>query len=155
MDDLLDVSEIVVGRRQLERRPVDVADVVRAAIERVAPEAEARGIVMELTCAPLALVLGDADRLRQVMANLLGSAVMVAPAGGRVDVALAVEGERVHVQVRDAAGADTLAHGGRGLAIARYLVELHGGAVHAEPGASRIVELPLLDGAHPVAARAG
>src|SRR5207245_320475 len=170
VEDLLYGSRIISGKLRLEVRPVALAPVVQAAVEVVRPAAEAKGLELQAVLdAEVGLVTGDSERLKQVVWNLASNAVKFTPKGGRVEVRLArVEGH-VEITVRDtgqgirpdflphifqrfeqAASTPTRAHGGLGLglAIVRHIVELHGGAVHAEsPGEGRgavfTVRLPL------------
>ncbi|HLY39251.1 MAG TPA: response regulator [Candidatus Binatia bacterium] len=154
VDDLLDVSRIVTGKLRLNTRLVDLAPIIDAAIESIAATAEAKGVrIVRSLDTPTALVLGDADRLQQVVWNLLSNAVKFTPAAGRVDVGLAAVGTDVTVRVADtgqgirpdfvphvferfrqADASSTRATGGLGLglAIVRHLVELHGGSVGVE-----------------------
>ena len=168
--DLLDISRIVAGKLRIELRPLNLVAVVNAAVESARPEAAARGIRLETTVdEDAAEVEGDAERLQQVLANLLSNALKFTPSGGSVEVCLERDRARARIAVRDtgpgiaadilpyvfdrfrqADSSETRAHGGLGLglAIVRHLVELHRGTVRAEsggtaPGATLIVELPL------------
>jgi CheY-like chemotaxis protein len=168
--DLLDVSRIVSGKLQIERQPVDLRQVIRAATDAVRAEAEARSIALVSDLDPAAAaVTGDPDRLQQVVWNLLSNAVKFTPQGGRVEERLARDGGQAVITVTDtgqgippeflphvferfrqADGSSTRAHGGLGLglAIVRHLVELHGGRVTAASegagkGATFTVHLPL------------
>ena len=154
INDLLDVSRVISGKLRMEQKPVDVAGVVSAAIEAIRPAARGREIELSVTMAPLRLeVLGDADRLQQIVWNLASNAVKFTPRGGRVDVTVEERKGAVHIVVSDTGvGIDpaflpyvfdrfrqgdsstTRAQGGLGLglAIVRYLVDLHGGSVTAE-----------------------
>jgi PAS domain S-box-containing protein len=169
--DLLDVSRIITGKLRLEVRPIDLAPVVEAGVDAVRSSAEAKEINIELDLPPgLPRVLGDPDRLQQVVWNLVSNAVKFTPQQGRIVVRLAKEDSHVAFQVRDsgkgitpdflpfvfdrfrqADSTSTRSHGGLGLglAIVRHLVELHGGTVDAESGgegqgAVFTVNLPLL-----------
>jgi signal transduction histidine kinase/ActR/RegA family two-component response regulator len=169
INDLLDVSRVISGKLRLDHKPVDLAAVVSAAIEAIRPAARGREIELAVTVAPLRLeVLGDADRLQQVVWNLASNAVKFTPRGGRVDVSVDEKNDAVQVTVSDTgAGIDpaflpyvfdrfrqgdsstTRAQGGLGLglAIVRHLVDLHGGSVTAySPGRDRgtrfVVTLP-------------
>jgi len=169
IDDLLDMSRIVSGKLRLEMRAVDIAGVVEGALESVGPTAEAKGVALEREVEPRAgLVLGDPDRLQQVLWNLLSNAVKFTPPGGRVRVAARRSGSSVEVSVSDtgegirpeflaqiferfrqadASAARRHAGLGLGLSIVRSLVELHGGSVSASSegeghGATFTVRLP-------------
>ena len=168
--DLLDISRIVAGKLRIELRPLNLVAVINTAVESARPEAAARGIRLEMTVdGDAAEVEGDAERLQQVLANLLSNALKFTPSGGSVEVRLERDGARARIAVRDtgpgipadilpyvfdrfrqADSSATRAHGGLGLglAIVRHLVELHRGTVRAEsggtvPGATLIIELPL------------
>jgi PAS domain S-box-containing protein len=170
IEDLLDVARITSGRLKLELRPLDVAAVVKAAVEAIRPTAEAKSIqLQESLPADAGAVMGDPDRLRQVFWNLLSNAVKFTPKGGHVTVALQRRRSSVELLVSDtgqgispdfmsslfqrfrqADGSPSRAHTGLGLglAIARHLTELHGGTIHAESGgdgkgSTFTVSLPL------------
>lgn len=154
IEDLLDVSRIVSGRMRLELAPLELAKVIDAALETIRPAAEAKGVQLsQKGDAASTSVLGDPVRLQQVVWNLVSNAVKFTPAGGRVEVLLDGGGPQVTLVVSDtgrgiepsflahvfapfrqADGSSTREHGGLGLglAIAKHLVELHGGQVQAE-----------------------
>jgi len=154
IEDLLDISRIVTGRLSIETRPVDLTSVVEAAVAGVRPAAQLKSLTLDAKLDPLAgAVTGDADRLQQVVWNLLTNAIKFTPSGGLVEVRLARAGSRVEVAVRDtgqgiapdflphvfdrfrqADSSTTRRHSGLGLglSIVRHLVELHGGTAHAE-----------------------
>jgi PAS domain S-box-containing protein len=171
IDDILDVSRIITGKVRINVRPVELLPVIEAAREAVQPAAAAKEIIFQLEYDfREASVIGDADRLQQVVWNLLSNAVKFTPVGGSISLRLARAGRHAEVRVRDtgegigpeflprvferfsqADGSITREHGGLGLglAIVRHLVELHGGRVRAESegkgrGASFTVTLPLL-----------
>jgi PAS domain S-box-containing protein len=168
--DLLDVSRIVTGKFRLENRPVDLAHVIEAAADSIRPVAEAKGIRLDLDLEPEAgLIGGDANRLEQVLWNLLSNAIRFVPGGGQVQIVLRRKGSRLELSVGDTGqgiAADLLPHIferfrqgdcaaarqhgglGLGLAIVRHLVELHGGTVRAASpgagaGATFTISLPL------------
>jgi signal transduction histidine kinase len=149
VDDLLDVSAIVSGRLRLQPREIDLADVVQGAVDSVRLSLDARHHRLSLQVKPVRMV-GDADRLRQVMWNLLSNAVKFTPDGGDIYVHVDQVGQTAHVAVRDngrgiapeflphvfepfrqADASITRTSGGigLGLALVRHLVEAHGGAV--------------------------
>jgi signal transduction histidine kinase/CheY-like chemotaxis protein len=87
VDDLLDVSRSVSGKLRLDLRPTEVVTFLQAAIDTVRPAAAAKGIEIETSLDPAAVsVLGDANRLRQIVWNLMSNAVKFTPAGGAVRV---------------------------------------------------------------------
>ncbi|MEH2276787.1 MAG: PAS domain S-box protein [Nostoc sp.] len=170
IEDVLDVSRIIRGTLHLNRHQVKLVPVVEAAIDTVRPAAEAKEISIEFKFDPeLGVVVGDTNRLQQVVWNLLSNAVKFTSKGGRVDVQLERIESYVQIRVSDtgagiaaeflphvferfrqADSSSTRSHGGLGLglAIVRHLVELHGGSVSAESlgigqGATFIVNLPM------------
>ncbi len=174
VDDLLDVSRINAGTMRLDTHPVAFAPVIERALDMVRPAAEAKTIAIQSTLdAQATEVLGDADRLQQVVWNLLTNAVKFTPDGGRIEVTLQRAGSDVELRVRDsgqgiphaflprvfdrfaqADGSTTRAHGGLGLglAIVQHIVQLLGGRVDADSpgegqGATFRVRLPALPSA--------
>ncbi|HWQ32107.1 MAG TPA: PAS domain S-box protein [Blastocatellia bacterium] len=170
IEDLLDVSRIITGKLRLEFRQIELPPIIRSVIEASRPAAEARNVRLEVSLDPQAVgVSGDADRLQQVIWNLVSNAIKFTPSGGRVEVRLERVESHVEVIVSDtgqgippeflpyvferfsqADSSSTRKQGGLGLglAIVRHLVELHGGTVRAESageglGATFIVSLPL------------
>ena len=171
IDDLLDISRIVVGKLQLDLRPVDLVPIIEHAVETPARHATAKGVHLHCVLDPAASpVMGDALRVQQVVANLVGNAVKFTPEGGRVEVRLERRSRAAHIIVRDTGvgiapevlpqiferfsqgdSTTTRQHGGLGLglAIVRNLVDLHGGTVHAASegighGSTFEVRLPLV-----------
>jgi len=170
IDDLLDVSRMVTGKMRLDVRPVDLARVITQALDAVRPAADAKRIGIERALGDaLGPLVGDPDRLQQVVWNLVMNAVKFTPPGGRVDVRAARAGGQVEIVVEDtglgiapevlpyvfdrfrqADSSSTREHGGLGLGLAlvKHLVELHGGSVAAHSagvgqGATFVVMLPL------------
>ena len=170
IDDLLDVSRIISGKLRLDVQPVDLAQVVEAAVDVVRPAATAKGIRLQVVLDPLAgPIVGDPGRLQQVVWNLLSNAVKFTPKDGRVQVHLQRVNSQAEIVISDsgqgispeflphvfdrfrqADGTRTRRHGGLGLglAIVRHLVELHGGTVAAasggkDEGATFTVRLPI------------
>ena len=169
VEDLLDLSRVVTGQLRIEPQPMDLADVVRAAIDVVRPSAEAKGLSITLNADLTSyLTLGDEDRMRQAVWNVLANAVKFTPEGGRIDVRLERRERNVQVEVTDtgmgitadflphvfdrfrqADGTPTRQHGGLGLglAIVRSIVEAHGGTIVAKSGgpargATFVIDVP-------------
>jgi signal transduction histidine kinase/CHASE1-domain containing sensor protein/ActR/RegA family two-component response regulator len=174
VDDILDVSRIITGNLYLDLQPLEVVPVVENAINVVRPTADAKGIKIEtyFDSTP-AMISGDANRLQQVVWNLLSNAVKFTDSGGRVCVKVSQVAGSVEIAVSDtgqginkeflpyvfdrfrqADSTTTRQHGGLGLglAIARHLVEIHGGSIRAESlgegrGSTFKIRLPLVEAA--------
>ena len=169
IDDLLDVSRIVAGKFRLELRTVDPVAVIEAAINTVQALADAKSISLKAVLDPSAgPILGDAERLQQVVWNLLSNAIKFTANQGRIDLRLerVEKGARItvqdsgkgidpallpHVFDRFRQGEDLRRGGGLGLGltIVRHIVDAHHGTVRAASegegrGATFTVELPLL-----------
>lgn len=171
VDDLLDTSRISRGKVNLERKPLDIHDVVTAGIDLARPAITQRGhrLVVDETREELS-IHGDSQRLSQVLANLLTNAAKFTDPGGEIRVTTAKDGTHAVVVVRDSgygipAGRleeifemfsqvpehRTKTGGGGlgvGLALARKIVELHGGSLEARSdglgtGSEFIARLPL------------
>jgi PAS domain S-box-containing protein len=170
LEDLLDMARVIQGKLQLHTRPTDLQSVTEAAIEVICPAAKAKQIHISSDVeAPLPELTGDPERLQQIIWNLLSNAVKFTPAQGRVNVVLTQQGTQVEILVSDNGkgispeflpyvfdrfrqedSTLTRRYGGMGLGLAlvRYLVELHGGTVEAASeglgkGATFTVRLPL------------
>jgi signal transduction histidine kinase len=169
INDLLDVSRVISGKLRIEQRPVDVPSIVLAAIDAVRPAVRAREIDLNVSLGSLTReVWGDADRLQQVMWNILSNAVKFTPPSGRIEVSVEESASSAQITVADnGVGIDSafLPHVferfrqgdssttrmqsglGLGLAIVRHLVDLHGGSVTVASegpgkGSTFIVTLP-------------
>ena len=157
VEDLLDISRVVTGKMRLELRPVNLPGVVETALDSVRPAADAKSILLDSAIDEEAAVLGDPDRLQQIVWNLVSNAIKFTPGRGRVTVVVRRSARDIEIVVSDTgAGIDpavlpyvfdrfrqgdsssTRSHGGLGLGLAlvRHLTELHGGRVTAaSPGA--------------------
>jgi signal transduction histidine kinase/CheY-like chemotaxis protein len=152
IEDILDVSRMITGKLRLEARHTDLTSIILSAVDVVKPSADARGIAIEVAVPPTAPFVGDSDRLRQVVWNILSNAVKFTPKNGRVNVTLSDAPDEYRLEVRDNGrgipreflpyifqpfrqvdGSSTRTHGGLGLglAIARHLTELSGGSITA------------------------
>ncbi len=171
IDDLLDVSRIISGKVRLRISEVDVRALALAVVDGLRPAAEARGVKIALRANEEATeVLGDPDRLQQVVWNLVSNAIKFTPRGGEVELSVARAGSAVALEVRDTGqgirpeflprifdrfsqqdASTTRGQSGLGLglAISRHLVELHGGSITARSageghGSTFHVEIPMI-----------
>jgi CheY-like chemotaxis protein len=170
VEDLLDVSRISRGKLQVHKQTIELADVIRSAVDTVRPMLDAKKQELSLDL-PDSNVLVNADsvRLSQVLSNLLNNATKYTPAKGRIALSVAVDGEVVRIQVTDngkgisaralplifmmfAQDEDSESHSqsglGVGLSLAKRLVELHGGMIYADSrgpgkGSTFTVQLPI------------
>jgi signal transduction histidine kinase len=156
VEDVLDISRIVSGKLRLKVQPVDFPQIVRVAVDAVAPAADAKGVRVETILDPQAApISGDPERLQQIIWNLLTNAVKFTPRGGKVQVRLARVNSSVEFAVSDTGigiAPEFLPHVferfrqaeagiarergglGLGLSIARQLTEMHGGTIEAFSG---------------------
>ena len=171
IDDLLDISRIITGKIRLNVHTVELLPVIEAAMDTVRPTTDTKNIRLQSVLDPAAgPVLGDSERLQQIVWNLLSNAIKFTPKRGRIQVCLQRINSHVEIVVTDtgqgitaeflpyvferfrqADSSITRSFGGLGLglAIVRQLVELHGGTVHADSpgegqGATFTVKLPLM-----------
>jgi diguanylate cyclase len=172
VDDLLDVSRIDTGKLRLERVPVDIADVVDAAVDAARPAMDARlqSFHVHLPASDLT-VNGDSGRLVQALCNVLNNASKYTPEGGAIDLRVEAVGDSLVLTVSDSgigipaqalptifepfaqlAEAVSFNGGGLGigLSVVRELVEAHGGTVHAESagsgsGSRFVIRLPAAE----------
>jgi PAS domain S-box-containing protein len=170
VEDLLDISRIVSGNLRLDVQRVSLADILETALAAVLPAANAKEIrihkVLDSLVGP---VTGDPARLQQVIWNLIANAVKFTPKGGQVQILLERVNSHVELSVidtgigikpeflphifdrfRQADSSTTRRHGGLGLglAIAKHLVEMHGGSIRAKSpgegqGATFTIALPI------------
>lgn len=170
IEDLLDMSRVITGKMRLDVQTVDLSDVIRSAVNTLAPAAAAREINLQVVLDPRAgRLLGDASRLEQVLWNLLSNAIKFTPKQGRVQISLERVNSHVEVRVADTGqgiaadllpfvfdrfrqgdGSTQRRHGGLGLGLSlvKHLVEMHGGSVAAQSGGTGqgttiVVTLPL------------
>jgi PAS domain S-box-containing protein len=169
IDDLLDVGRIISGKLRLDVQRVDMATVIEEAVTSAQPAADAKGISLLQVLGSAAIIEGDPGRLQQVVWNLVSNAIKFTSKGGKVQVTLRKVASHVEVEVSDTGigiRADVLPHVfqrfrqadpaapgrqgglGLGLAIAKNLVEMHGGSVSAASdgeglGSTFTVRLPL------------
>jgi PAS domain S-box-containing protein len=171
IDDLLDIAKILRGKLTMELANVNLAIVVKAALDTVRPAVLAKSIILDIESPDVGQLSGDAGRLQQVVWNLLSNAVKFTPNHGKINVRLQRNGNEAEIVVSDTGkGIDpnflphifesfrqedasiTRKYGGLGLglSIVRTLVEAHGGTIYAESkgenlGAIFTVRLPLLE----------
>jgi len=171
IDELLDVARITSGKLRLERTAVNLAQVVRDALEVVQVAADAKGVEIERSIDhSIGTIYGDGGRLQQIAWNLLSNAVKFTPAGGRVHLDLRRNNNIAELTVRDngvgvpaeflpyvfepfsqADASTRRVHGGLGLglSIVRQLVEAHGGTITVSSdgegrGTAFTVQVPLV-----------
>jgi PAS domain S-box-containing protein len=170
IDELLDISRIMTGKLSLDLRAVKLVPLIQAVVDDVRPAADARSINLKAAFnSDIGPILGDPDRLQQIVWNLLTNAIKFTPKGGDVHVRLERNDSHALITVNDsgqgiatkhlphvferfrqADSSNTRSNGGLGLglSIVRQLVELHRGTVTAESsgenaGATFSVMLPL------------
>lgn len=177
VQDMLESARLQSGRLRLAVRPMDMAQVVHEVVETFQEPAIQTGVVLDTEGPHELPMVGDPDRLSQVLYNLLSNAMKFTPSGGRIHVTLAQEGDRVRLTVRDTGAGFTAEQGaqlfqpftqlhdpmqrtrggsGLGLYISRGIVEQHGGRLVGESagpglGATFTFTVPL---ASPVTAPA-
>ncbi|MUH01064.1 GAF domain-containing protein [Scytonema sp. UIC 10036] len=171
IEDLLDISCILQGKLSLNSSPIDLRLIIEEALKTVQLAAQAKAIQIQSYFEPNAVnVLGDATRLQQVIWNMLSNAIKFTPNSGRVEIHLKRVGNQAQIAVSDtgkgikpdflpyvfdyfrqADSSITRSFGGLGLglAIARHIIELHGGTVRADSpgegqGATFTITLPLM-----------
>ena len=168
IEDLLDVSRITNGNLRLERYPLDVSELVNAAVEAIRPAAKAKNIGIGLKLPARMDLHGDGDRLQQVFANILSNACKFTPEGGHISVRGEFSAKRILIHIvdtgegiepailplvfdpfRQGSGSTTRRHSGLGLGLtlAKRLVEAHSGIIDvASPGPGKgttvTIELP-------------
>jgi PAS domain S-box-containing protein len=165
IEDLVESSRLLTGKVRIAGDDVNLQDVAGDAIDSVRLSAENKGIVLDADLAPVPLVHGDRERLKQVLWNVLGNAIKFTPRGGRVALRMDHDCEHVTIAITDTGlgiSASFLPHVfdhfrqvdehsssglGLGLAIARQLVEMHGGTIEAQSdgedlGSTFLVRLP-------------
>jgi PAS domain S-box-containing protein len=170
IEDILDVSRIITGKLEIERAPVSVPQLVETVVSGIAPAADAKRVRLDVHIASeLPLIEGDPKRLHQVLNNVLSNAVKFTPESGSILLGCEASGGWLNIRVQDsgvgiapeflpfvfdrfrqADSRTTRTHGGLGLglAIARHLIELHGGEIRADSagantGTTMAIRLPV------------
>jgi CheY-like chemotaxis protein len=171
IEDVLDVSRIISGKLRLDPRPMRLEQAVQGALEAVRPAAEAKQVELAVRVGTLPEIIGDPDRIQQVVWNLLSNAVKFTPRSGKIKLDAEARGDEVVLEVTDsgqgidpkflphvfepfrqADSSTTRRHGGLGLglAIVKQLVYAHGGTLRADSegmgrGATFTVAFPASD----------
>jgi two-component system, OmpR family, sensor histidine kinase BaeS len=164
VEDLRTLALAESGALQLKREPTDLANLIHDTLSAFRPQAQAAGVTLGVDAAEdLSTLELDPGRMRQVLSNLLANALRYTPCGGQVRVACTRTGNRLQLDVQDSGPGippDDLPHiferfykstdsggMGLGLAIAKHLVEAHGGTIRAESemgkGTTIRIELPV------------
>ncbi|HET7437552.1 MAG TPA: ATP-binding protein [Thermoanaerobaculia bacterium] len=169
IDDMLDVSRIILGKFQVDLKPIKMSDIIEAALTIARPAAVDREVRLNSDIEDReSVVEADSSRMQQVIGNLLSNAIKFTPPGKHVDLKLARQNGKIEISVTDqgegiepsflphvferlrqAEGSQKRSGLGLGLAIARHIVELHHGEIHAESagvghGARFTIELPIV-----------
>jgi PAS domain S-box-containing protein len=170
IEDLLDVSRIILHKLEIEHQPLNLTDILQRAADMMRPVAQAKGLelILDLPAGPV-VIDGDSARLQQVILNFLTNAIKFTPAGGRVTLDVKHFERHVEISVSDTGqgisaallphlfqryqqGKGSVSKGGLGLglAIAKHVVEAHGGTIEAlsegeNHGATLVARLPLTD----------
>lgn len=173
VDDLMEVARITSGKIALEKKPIAIAELLRRAIETTHPIVSERRHTLTLAVpVDIAGLFVDADRMEQVLVNLIGNAAKYTEVGGHIRITARQDGALVTLQVRDSGigiSAEMLPHifdlftqadrsldrarGGLGigLSLAKQLVDLHGGSIEVNSvlgqGSAFTVSMPACDAA--------
>jgi len=154
IEDILDVSRIITGKLDIERAPVSMSQLLDTAVTGISPAIAAKGLVFTSDVGTtLPPIEGDGQRLHQVLNNVLSNAVKFTDAGGTIELRCRARENWLQIDIRDsgigitpeflphvfdrfrqADSRSTRVHGGLGLglAIAKHLVDMHGGTIQAE-----------------------
>jgi PAS domain S-box-containing protein len=171
IEDILDLSRIISGKFRLHTQVIDPIPVIEGAVDSLRPSAETKGIALRIALPPSGHISADPARVEQVVGNILTNAIKFTPAGGQIVVRAAAAPPHFRVAIEDTGvgiAPEFLGHVfdrfrqadststrnagglGLGLAIARHIVELHGGTIEVASegvgkGATFTVELPLAE----------
>ncbi|HWB00401.1 MAG TPA: ATP-binding protein [Pirellulales bacterium] len=174
VEDLIDSSRIVAGKLRLERRKIELYSVVKSVIDEIRPMAETKRQTIDVDFGDEnLLVLADPGRLEQVVSNVLSNAVKFTPAEGRIEIRMRCDGLQCQLTIKDSGigiAPEMLPHVfdrfkqveaentrrtsgglGLGLAIAKEVMSLHGGAIEISSagvgqGTTATIRLPLAEG---------
>ena len=175
IDNLLDLSTLVLGRTELNRRQISIGEIVQRVVQQIRESPEAADREVRVSIAETSEILGDPDRIAKAVEHLISNAVKFTPAGGLIDVQVVPVHDGIELRVQDSgvgikeqslqhlftpfwqgdrSGARARAGLGIGLAIVRHIVTLHGGTVSAASegtgrGAAITIHLPAVEGSAP------
>jgi signal transduction histidine kinase/ActR/RegA family two-component response regulator len=174
IEDILDVSRIIAGKLEIDRAPVSISQILETIVAGIGPSAEAKRIIVRQEIdVDLPPIEGDPKRLHQVLNNVLSNAIKFTAEEGTVILRCNADNSAVNIEIEDsgvgiaseflpfvfdrfrqADSRSTRAHGGLGLgmAIARHLVEQHGGTIRAHsdgPGKGTTISIRLPAGSSP------
>ena len=180
VDDLLDVSRAISGKLHVDLDPIDIEGAIASALGAIAPSALAKQITLERRGTTVSeLVLGDPERIRQILGNLLANAVKFSEPHGRISIAVTSKHDQIAIAIEDTGrgiepefipqlfipfsqSEDAVTSGagglGLGLAIAKQLAALHGGGLSATSagpgqGATFTLTLPCVGRHRPAVAK--
>lgn len=149
VEELLDFSRFVSGRITLEKKEIQLSNLIKQIAKQFLPRAKDRDILFNVYCEDLPIIIADENRIKQLLINLLDNAFKFTPSGGQVDLKVENKGDNILIQVMDNGygiseedlpyimekfykGKNSKSHSGLGLSICDEIVKLHGGKINVE-----------------------